>query len=69
MILSVCACNDDTHIYLSLATPGSNCALDQFSDCFQNVFHWITNNKLKLNANKSPFLIIGTKNQRGKLLY
>ena len=34
-------------------------------DSLQDIFHWMTNSKLKLNANKREFLIIGTKT--GKL--
>ena len=67
-------CNDhhhlkagDTHIYLSLATPDTNVSLNQLRDCPQNVFHWMTNSKLKINANKTEFLIILTQKQRVKL--
>ena len=42
---------DDTHIYLSLATTDTNCSVNQ----------------LKLTANKTEFLIIGTQKQRCKL--
>ena len=58
---------DDTQIYLSLATPDMNCSLNQLRDCLQNIFHWMTDSKLKLNANKTEFLIIGTQKLRGKL--
>ena len=58
---------DDTQIFVSLATPNTNCSLSQLGDCLQNVFHWMTNKKLKLNANKTEFLIIGTQKNRGKL--
>ena len=51
---------DDTQIYLSLATPDTNCSLNQLRDCPQNVFHWVTNSNLKLNANITECLIIGT---------
>ena len=58
---------DDTHISLSLATPDTNCSLNQLRECLQNVLRWMTNSKLKLNANKTEFLINGTQKQRGKL--
>ena len=58
---------DDTEIYLSLATPDTNCSLNQLMYCLQNVFHWMTNSKLKLNANEAEFLIIVAQKQRGKL--
>ena len=44
-----------------------NCSLNQLRDCLQNIFHWMTDSKLKLNANKTEFLIIGTQKLRGKL--
>ena len=49
---------DDTHIYLSLATPDTNCYLNQLRDRLQNVFHWMTNSKLKLIASKQSFLLL-----------
>ena len=52
---------DDTLMYLSLATPDTNCSLSEFRD----LIHWMTNSKLKLNANKTEFLIISTQKQRG----
>ena len=56
----------DIQIYLSLATLDTNCSLNQLKD-YQNVFHWMINSKLKLNAKKTEFLIIGTQKQRVKL--
>ena len=55
---------DDTQIYLSFAAPDTNVSLSQLSDCLQNIFHWMTDSKLKLNAN---FLNIGTQKQCDKL--
>ena len=47
-----------TQIYISLATPDINCIHD--------IFHRMTDNKLKLYANKTEFLIIDTQKQRNK---
>ncbi len=58
---------DDTQIYISLATPDTNRSLNQLSDCLQDIFHWMTDSKLKLNANKTELIIIGTPMQRCKL--
>jgi len=58
---------DDTQIYISLATPDTNRSLNQLSDCLQDIFHWMNESKLKLNADKTEFLIIGTPKQRRKL--
>ena len=53
---------DDTQLYLSLAIPDTNCSLSQLRVCLQNIFHWMTDSKLKLNANKTV-----SQKQLGKL--
>ena len=58
---------DDTHIYISLVTSDTNRSLNQLSDCLQDISLWVTDSKLKLNADKTEFLIIGTPKQCGKL--
>ena len=55
---------DDTHIYVSLPTPDICRSLNQVKDCFQDVSLRVNNSKLKLNADKTEFLIIGTPTQR-----
>ena len=57
---------DDTQIYISLTTPDACRSLNQLRDCLQDVL-WMKNCKLKLNANKTEFIIIGTVTQRAKL--
>ena len=42
-------------------------SLKQLRDCLQDVSLWMKNSKLKLNADKTEFLIIGTSTQRAKL--
>ena len=58
---------DDTHIYISLANPDTNRSPNQLSDCLHEIFHWMTEDKLYLNADKTEFRIIGTQKQRNKL--
>ena len=58
---------DDTQIYISLTTPDACRSLNQLRDCLQDVSLWMKNSKLKLNANKTEFNIIGTVTQRAKL--
>ena len=57
---------DNTHICISLTTPDTHCSLSQLRDFLQNISHWITDSKIKLNANKTEFFIIGTQKQRVK---
>ena len=58
---------DDTQIYISLTTPDACRSLNQLRVCLQDVSLWMKNSKLKLNANKTEFIIIGTVTQRAKL--
>ena len=58
---------DDTQIYVSLTTPDTCRSLNQLWDCLQHVSLWMKNSKLKLNADKTEFLIIRTSTQRVKL--
>ena len=51
---------DHTKIYVSLTTPYICRSLNQLSHCLQDVSLWMKNSKLKLNADKTEFLIIGT---------
>ena len=54
---------DDTHIYVSLTTPDTCRSLSQLRDSLL----WMKNSTLKLNADKTEFLIIGTSTQRAQL--
>jgi len=56
-----------THIYVSFTTPDTCRSLNQLRDCLLDVSLWMKNSKLKLNADKTEFLIIGTSTQRAKL--
>ena len=56
-----------TQIYISWTTPDACRSLNQLRDCLHDVSLWMKNSKLKLNANKTEFIIIGTVTQRAKL--
>ena len=58
--------NFDHHIYAD-DTQIKHRSLNQLSDCLQEIFLWMTDSKLKLNADKTEFLIIATPKQSGKL--
>ena len=47
-------------IYVSLTTPDTCRSLNQLRGCLEDVSLWMKNSKLKLNADKTEFLIIGT---------
>ena len=41
--------------------------LKQLGNCLSDISGWMTNNKLRLNANKTDFIIIAKSRQRSKL--
>ena len=51
---------DDTHIYVSLTTPDTCHSLNRLRDGLQDVSLCMKNSKLKLNADKTEYLIVGT---------
>ena len=57
---------DDTQIYISLSSTNPTFSLAQLQKCLQDVFCWMTSSKLKLNPDKTEFLLIGTQVQRNK---
>jgi len=57
---------DDTQVYISLSTAETDLSLKQLGDCFSDISGWMTNNKLRLTANKTDFIIIGTSRRRNK---
>jgi len=58
---------DDTQLYISSSTADTDLSFKQLGDCLSDISGWITNNKLRLNANKADFIIIGTFSQRANL--
>jgi len=52
---------------MSLSTTYTDLSLKQLGDCLSDISGWMTNNKLRLNANKTDVIIIGTSRQPSKL--
>mgnify|MGYP001813391687 CR=1 FL=1 len=57
---------DDTQLYISFSTDDSTVSLHRLQDCLSREQHWMFQNKLKLNPDKTEFLLIGNERQRGK---
>ena len=57
---------DDTQIYLSLSLKNPDISLEILTKCLQDVPSWMSSRKLKLNPDKTDFLLIGPKVQREK---
>ena len=58
---------DDTHIYLSLSKTDPEMSLSLVQQCMQDVSDWMIASKLKLNPDKTEFILIGTKSQQDNL--
>ena len=58
---------NDTQVYIELSQSDTHKSISSLSDCFTDISLWIKSSKLKLNSDKTEFIIIGTKQQRHKL--
>ena len=58
---------DDTHVYIELSQSDTHKSISSLSDCLTDISLWMKSIKLKLNSDKTEFIIIGTKQQRHKL--
>ena len=56
---------DDTQLYMHLTHK--NVALDKLSDYLDDVKGWLSTNKLKLNPDKTKFIVFGSRSQHEKL--
>ena len=58
---------DDSQVYEHLSQKNASAALEQLNRCPNNVKEWMSTSKLKLNLDKTEFIIFGSKRQRDKL--
>ena len=59
---------DDTQLYLSFASSNVDQSLAQLSSALDKVFSWFCSNRLSVNPSKTEYLLIGTPQQRSKIL-
>ena len=57
---------DDTQIYLSFTTSEFDSKINTLQNCLNAVQSWMFSSKLKLNPDKTEFLLIGNNVQRNK---
>ena len=57
---------DDTLLYLSIQLITQQ-VVDRREGCLTDIFTWMSQNKLKLNADKTEVLVLGTPKQRAKI--
>ena len=59
---------DDSQLYVSFSSGDSAAALNGLQSCLASVQSWMSTNKLKLNPDKTEFLLICNERQRSKYL-
>jgi exonuclease III len=52
---------DDTQLYIELSPSTASSALNRLQDCLGAVKIWMTDNRLKLNPDKTEFMLFGDK--------
>ena len=55
---------DDTQIYLSLSLKNPDISLEILTKCLQDVSSWMSSRELKLNPDRTEFVLIVSKVQR-----
>ena len=58
---------DDTQLYIHLSHKNASSALAKLNACLRDVQEWMSLNKLKLNPEKTEFIVFGSKAQRQKI--
>jgi len=58
---------DDTQAYLSVPAIDAASAVQQFGRCFERIESWMGSNRLKLNADKTQVIWVGTRQQLDKI--
>ena len=58
---------DDSQVYIHLSQKNVSAAFIKLNRCLDDVKQWMSTSKLKLNPDKTEFIIFGSKRQRDKL--
>ena len=58
---------DNNQVYVHLSQKNASAAFEQLNRCPDDAKEWISTSKLKLNPDKTEFIIFGLKRQRDKL--
>ena len=58
---------NDTQLYVHLSHMNASAGFDKLNRCLQDVKEWMSASKLKLNPDKTKFILFGSKKQRERL--
>ena len=58
---------DDTQVYVGTTAGDSEGAVRRFTECVERISGWMSSNRLKLNAEKTQVIWIGTRQQLAKV--
>ena len=58
---------DDSQVYVHLSQKNASAIFEQLNRCLEDIKEWMSTSKLKLNPDKTEFIIFGAKRQRDKL--
>ena len=58
---------DDTQIYISMTPSNASDSIKDIQGCLASVQSWMSANKLKLNPDKTEFIVFGNKRQQAEL--
>ena len=57
----------DSQLYVHLSHMNASAAFDKLNRCLQDVKEWMSTSKLKLNPDKTEFILFGSKKPRDRL--
>ena len=58
---------NDSQVYVHLSKKNTSAVFEKLNRCLDDVKEWMSSSKLKLNPDKTEFIIFGSKRQRDKL--
>jgi len=58
---------DDTQLYISAPAASASTTVQRFVSCVERIDEWMSSNRLKMNADKTQLLWLGTRQQLDKL--
>ena len=59
---------DDTQLYISFSSSDTSASLEKLSATLDHVYLWFCANRLSVNPDKTEYLLIGTQQQRSKVM-